>query len=77
MYRMGYSNANCIGCVKGGEGYWNKVRRDFPEQFEELAAVQEAIGSGAYLFRHRDTNERFSLRDLNPTAVRPNEVLPA
>lgn len=20
MYRMGYDNANCIGCVKGGEG---------------------------------------------------------
>ncbi|WP_258235658.1 hypothetical protein [Pseudomonas aeruginosa] len=21
MYRLGYENANCIGCVKGGEGY--------------------------------------------------------
>jgi hypothetical protein len=21
MYRLGYDNANCIGCVKGGEGY--------------------------------------------------------
>lgn len=76
MYRLGFNNANCIGCVKGGEGYWNKVRRDFPEQFEELASVQEAIGPGAYLFRHRDTNERFSLRDLDPEAGRHNEVLP-
>jgi 3'-phosphoadenosine 5'-phosphosulfate sulfotransferase (PAPS reductase)/FAD synthetase len=29
MYRMGYSNNNCIGCVKGGAAYWNKIRRDF------------------------------------------------
>lgn len=33
LYRMGYNNANCIGCVKGGEGYFNKIRRDFPERF--------------------------------------------
>lgn len=24
MYRLGYHNANCPGCPKGGEGYWNK-----------------------------------------------------
>lgn len=66
MYRLGYHNANCIGCVKGGEGYWNKIRRDFPEQFEELAAIQDAIGPSAYLFRDRKTGERYSLRQLPP-----------
>lgn len=76
MYRLGYNNANCIGCVKGGEGYWNKIRRDFPEQFEKMATVQESIGSGAYLFRNRATNERFGLRDLDPSAGRHSEVLP-
>jgi hypothetical protein len=76
MYRLGYSNANCIGCVKGGEGYWNKIRRDFPEQFEEMAQMQEQIGPGAYLFRDRSTNERFSLRDLDPKAGRHNEPSP-
>lgn len=76
MYRLGYNNANCIGCVKGGEGYWNKIRRDFPERFEELATVQEAIGPGAYLFRNRTTEERFSLRELNPKSGRHNETLP-
>jgi hypothetical protein len=70
MYRLGYKNANCIGCVKGGEGYWNKVRRDFPEQFEELARVQELIGPSAYLFRDRKTGERYSLRDLPPNKGR-------
>lgn len=76
MYRLGYNNANCIGCVKGGEGYFNKVRRDFPVQFYELADIQETIGPSAYLFRDRKTGERFSLRDLPPDAGRHNEVLP-
>jgi hypothetical protein len=53
MYRLGYHNANCIGCVKGGAGYWNKIRRDFPEDFEEMAQIEESIGPGARLLRHR------------------------
>lgn len=77
MYRMGYDNANCIGCVKGGEGYFRAIREDFPDQFEELAAVQEAIGEGAFLFRNRATGERYSLRDIPPGPVRRNEALPA
>jgi hypothetical protein len=70
MYRLGYQNANCIGCVKGGEGYWNKIRRDFPEQFIQIANIQESLGPGANLFRNRKTGVRFSLRDLPPDAGR-------
>lgn len=44
MYDMGYSNNNCIGCVKGGAGYWNKIRKDFPEVFERRAAMEREIG---------------------------------
>jgi 3'-phosphoadenosine 5'-phosphosulfate sulfotransferase (PAPS reductase)/FAD synthetase len=29
MYRLGYHNNNCIGCVKGGMGYWNKIKITF------------------------------------------------
>lgn len=77
MYRMGYDNANCIGCVKGGEGYFRAIREDFPEQLEELATVQEEIGKGAFLFRNRATGERYSLRDIPPGPTRRNEALPA
>lgn len=35
IYRMGYDNANCIGCVYGGVGYWQKIKRDFPEVFKQ------------------------------------------
>lgn len=53
MYDMGYSNNNCIGCVKGGMGYWNKIRVDFPEVFERRAKQERMIGhsciKGVYL----------------------------
>jgi 3'-phosphoadenosine 5'-phosphosulfate sulfotransferase (PAPS reductase)/FAD synthetase len=44
MYRLGYSNNNCVGCVKGGKGYWNKIRVDFPEQFRRMAEVERKVG---------------------------------
>lgn len=77
MYRLGYDNANCIGCVKGGEGYFRAIREDFPEQFETLCQVQDLLGSGSYLHRNRTTNERFSLRALGAGPVRRNEKIPA
>ena len=40
MYRLGYHNNNCIGCVKGGMGYWNKIKVDFPEHFERMASLE-------------------------------------
>lgn len=53
MYDLGYSNNNCIGCVKGGMGYWNKIRVDFPEVFDRMAKLEREIGhsclNGIYL----------------------------
>jgi len=43
MYKMGYQNNNCIGCCKGGMGYWNKIRQDFPEVFDRMVAMQEKL----------------------------------
>lgn len=44
MYDMGYSNNNCIGCVKGGKGYWNKIRQDFPDVFACRAKLERDMG---------------------------------
>lgn len=44
MYDLGYNNNNCIGCVKGGMGYWNKIRVDFPEVFQSRAELERDIG---------------------------------
>lgn len=40
MYKLGYHNNNCIGCVKGGMGYWNKIKIDFPEHFDKMAKLE-------------------------------------
>lgn len=44
MYKLGYKNNNCIGCVKGGMGYWNNIRKDFPDVFARMAMVEREIG---------------------------------
>lgn len=45
MYQMGYKNNNCIGCVKGGMGYWNKIRRDFPHVFMHQSIMERVLGT--------------------------------
>lgn len=53
MYDLGYVNNNCVGCVKGGMAYWNKIRIDFPEVFAKRAKMERIIGAtcikGVYL----------------------------
>lgn len=53
MYDLGYRNNNCIGCVKGGMGYWNRIRVDFPDIFKDRAALEREVGAscikGIYL----------------------------
>lgn len=44
MYKLGYRNNNCIGCPKGGIGYWNKIRKDFPATFARMAELEREIG---------------------------------
>lgn len=67
MYRMGYSNANCVGCPKGGQNYWQAIREDFPERFSQVMQIQEEIGTGAYFLRFRsgpNKNQRMPLSQL-------------
>jgi len=44
MYDLGYPNNNCIGCVKGGMGYWNRIRQDFPAVFASRVELERRIG---------------------------------
>lgn len=43
-YRLGYKNANCIGCVKGGAKYWSAIRQDFPDVFIRMAKLERELG---------------------------------
>ena len=45
MYLLGFKNNNCIGCVKGGMGYWNHIRKHFPESFNQMMKIEREIGS--------------------------------
>ena len=44
-YKMGYLNNNCLntGCISGGIGYWQKIQRDMPEKFEEMAKIEHEL----------------------------------
>jgi hypothetical protein len=54
MYRLGYHNNNCIGCVKGGMGYWNKIKIDFPEQFDRMAKLERFKKQTVFKDRYLD-----------------------
>jgi len=43
MYKLGYQNANCIGCPHGGMGYWNMIRRDFPDVFDRMSKLERKL----------------------------------
>ena len=45
MYQLGYRNNNCRGCVKAeSPRYWLKIREDFPDYFERMAAQERVLG---------------------------------
>ena len=61
IYKLGFPNANCIGCVKATSAtYWNLVRKEFPEIFEERAKQSREIGSKLTYYK----KERIMLDDL-------------
>jgi len=65
MYRLGYPNANCIGCVKAtSPTYWNHVRQVHPEVFESRAVQSRSIGCRLV----RVKNKRLFLDELDPAA---------
>jgi len=71
MYKLGYPNNNCIGCVKGGMGYWNKIRVDFPETFNKMALLERKIGRSCI----KDRKGRIFLDELKPDMGKDLEII--
>jgi 3'-phosphoadenosine 5'-phosphosulfate sulfotransferase (PAPS reductase)/FAD synthetase len=67
MYDMGYPNNNCIGCLKGGMGYWNKIRNDFPDVFQNRIELEEIIGGRIF--------KEFDLKDLPENVGRLQPII--
>jgi 3'-phosphoadenosine 5'-phosphosulfate sulfotransferase (PAPS reductase)/FAD synthetase len=44
-YNLGFPNANCLrtGCVKGQMGYWNHIRKVFPDAFWNMAEIERKL----------------------------------
>jgi len=74
MYKLGYNNNNCIGCVKGQSGYWNKIRVDFPAAFDRMAVLERkmnvAVNKTYKTIDGKRKRFRVFLDELDPSAGR-------
>lgn len=73
VYRLGYPNANCIGCVKAtSPTYWNHVRRVHSEVFRQRAEQSRRLG--VRLVRYK--GKRIFLDELPADAIgRPMKTM--
>jgi len=72
LYALGFEHNNCIGCVKAtSPGYWNLVRKHFPDVFERRAQQSRTIG--ARLARVK--NVRVFLDELAPDLYAPQDTV--
>jgi hypothetical protein len=74
MYALGYRNNNCLGCVKGGAGYWNKIRRDFPAVFVRMATLERSLDVAICKTEVGDVRQRIFLDELPPDAGRYEDL---
>ena len=68
MYKLGYKNNNCIGCPKGAKGYWNKIRKDFPDEFQRMAEMERKLGATLNIITVNGKRSRVHLDELSPDA---------
>ena len=46
MYKLGYKNNNCMGCVKASSpAYWKKIQIDFPKRFDIMRGFELITGA--------------------------------
>lgn len=64
MYALGFKNNNCLGCPRGGMGYWNHIRRHFPEVFDRMASLERRLGQA--ILPDGKTGRRVFLDELDP-----------
>lgn len=67
MYDLGYPNNNCIGCLKGGMGYWNQIRKDFPDTFDRRAKMERKL--------NRRILKQCFLDELSPDRGREQKII--
>jgi hypothetical protein len=75
VYALGFNNNNCFqtGCVQGGIGYWQKIRDEFPEKFEAMAAMEHELteAAGKPVTMLKDQSKHKGLVFLKPHPLYP------
>lgn len=67
MYKLGFHNNNCIGCVKGGKGYWCAIRKHFPDVFNSMAKIEREIGHSCIKDCYLDELGEYNLSPIVPS----------
>lgn len=76
MYRLGFRNNNCIGCVKARDhiDYWKRVRKHFPDQFNRTARLERKLGFAINRVTRAGVRKRIYLDEIpegDPTGPDP------
>lgn len=76
MYRLGFQNNNCFqtGCVQGGIGYWQKMKREYPDKFNAMAHMEHELTDkkGQPVTMLKDQSKNGGLLFLKPHPDYPN-----
>lgn len=68
MYRLGFANNNCIGCVKARDNltYWKRVRLHFPEVFARRARQERELGVAINRVTRKGVRSEIFLDEIDP-----------
>lgn len=76
MYNLGFPNNNCIGCVRAeSKGYWNLVRKLFPDVFQARAKLERVIGHSIIREKRKGETLPVFLDELDPEAGRDQKII--
>lgn len=62
-YSQGFKNANCLkrGCVKGGMGYWNHIRKMRPDVFDNMAKKERELNFAINSVEKKEGGKRIKM----------------
>lgn len=74
MYELGFDHNNCLGCVKSqSPGYWNKVRRLFPQVWELRRVQSRCLGVRLATVYRDGKKVRLFLDEVPPDDQTPDD----
>lgn len=79
MYKLGFRNNNCIGCVKARDfiDYWKRVRKFFPEHFNRMAKLEREFGFALNRVTKKKVRRKVFLDEIEPGDPDPRKVDPS